>query len=195
MDELYAAGALSLVGAIPTYAGGGPQIVGNVPTYSAGAMAHAQRQAYAAGAAAAARALPNGQSLGNRVAYGANIGVQNVPERDARLWPMPCSQSGIAASATAQVTARPQVHFRPQRLIVGADGLANFVITQITCGQSNQFGQSGDIDPSSFSPTAVGTAFTFDTVEKGTDLTISVRNTDGTDPHNFLSTFWGSIVK
>lgn len=189
-DELYMAGASQIVGALPQYTGAA-QIVGSVPMYQ-----QQLRAAYAAGAAAATAQLHNTAPSGNAVAYGSHLGVNDRPPRDARLFPLPFAQTGIAASATAQVTSRPQVLFRPQRLVVASSTVqTNFLINDIRVGKDSQFVQAGSLEASVFAPNAVGVMLTFDTCQQGCDVTLVVQNTDGGNAHDFRATFFGAAVQ
>lgn len=191
-DELYAAGAAQIVGALPQYGSGA------LPQYAAGnaQIVGALQQAYAAGAAAATAKLANAPATGNQIAYGGHLGVNERAPRDARLFPLPFTQLAIAASASAVVTSRPQVLFRPQRLVIASAAVqTNFVITDIRVGKDSQFVQAGELEASTFAPNAVGVMLTFDTCTQGCDVSLAVRNLDGAAPHDFRATFFGAAVQ
>jgi hypothetical protein len=190
-DELYMAGAREIVGALPQYTGAA-QIVGTIPQYTQDHM----RQAYAAGAAAAAQQLQNAAPRGNAIAYGSNLGTNERPPRDARLFPLPFTLLAIPASATATVTSRPQVLFRPQRLVVASSAVqTNFVINDIRVGKDSQFVQAGSLEAAVFAPNAVGVMLTFDTCQQGCDVSLVVQNTDAAAAHDFRATFFGAAVQ
>jgi hypothetical protein len=100
----------------------------------------------------------------------------------------------VAASATQLVTSRPQILFRPERLIVPATVAANFNIADIRVGKNSQFVQSTPIAASSFSEVAVGTDMRLDPCLPGNDITVSVQNTDAVTAHAFAGTMYGESI-
>lgn len=190
-DELYAAGMEQIVGA--------QQIVGALPRYAAGALPQYQA-AYAAGAAAAMAQMaqggpPNAQPAGNAIAYGGALGVQQRDASQARLFPLGFTQLAVASLATVTVTSRPQILFRPQRIVIPASVGTNFVITDIRIGKDSQLVQSTELPAEIFSPTAVGVMLTLDTAQQGCDVSMSVKNTDAGSPHDFRATMFGAAVQ
>lgn len=191
-DELYAAGMEQIVGA--------QQIVGALPRYASGALPQYQA-AYAAGAAAAVAQMtaqggpPNAQPAGNAIAYGGALGVQQRDASQARLFPLGFVQLAVASLATATITSRPQILFRPQRIVVPASVGTNFVITDIRIGKDSQLVQATELPAEIFSPTAVGVMLTLDTAQQGCDVSLTVRNTDAGAPHDFRATMFGAAVQ
>jgi hypothetical protein len=206
-DEMHMAGMEqivgyeSIVGTIPQYA------AGFIPQYAAGAdlvqaaavqrgAAVAQQHAalaqhHAQMARAAGGGLPPAPST---VAYGSNIGVQQKSADKPRLYPLGFTQLAIAASGSATITSRPQILFRPQRLVVPASLSANFVLTDIRVGKDSQLVQATELPAEIFNQTAVGVMMTLDTAQPATDVALSVRNTDAVNPHDFRATMFGSAV-
>lgn len=197
-DELYAAGMEQIVGM--------QQIVGNyprtgaLPSYAAGALPQ-YHAAYAAGAAAAMAQMqngggpPNATPAGNAIAYGGALGVQQRDATQARLFPLGFVQLAVAALATATITSRPQILFRPQRIVVPASVGTNFVITDIRIGKDSQLVQATELPAEIFAPAAVGVMLTLDTAQQGCDVSVTVRNTDGAAPHDFRATMFGAAVQ
>lgn len=191
-DELYAAGMQQIVGA--------QQIVGRLPQYAAGALPQYQA-AYAAGAAAAVAQMqaqggpPNATPAGNAIAYGGALGVQQRDATQARLFPLGFVQLAVAALATATITSRPQILFRPQRIVIPTALAAFFVITDIRIGKDSQLVQATELPAEIFSPVAVGVMLTLDTAQQGCDVSLTVRNTDGAAPHDFRATMFGAAVQ
>ncbi len=190
-DELYAAGMEQIVGM--------QQIVGALPQYAAGALPQYQA-AYAAGAAAAMARMgnggpPNATPAGNAVAYGGALGVQHRDATQARLFPLGFVQLAVAAASTATITSRPQILFRPQRIVIPTSVGTNFVITDIRIGKDSQLVQATELPAEIFSPVAVGVMLTLDTAQQGCDVSLTVRNTDGANPHDFRATMFGAAVQ
>jgi hypothetical protein len=89
------------------------------------------------------------------------------------------SVATIAAAATANVTAQPQVLFRPERLVVDGTVAPSFLINQFIIGKNSQLASQGAIPASMFSPTAVGVTLKLDTAQISALITLNVTNTSG----------------
>lgn len=202
-DELYAAGLDEITG-YDAIVGNVPYAAGNVP-YAAGAQgwgngsaqqhaALAQHHANMAASASNGGGFSSQVPAGNQIAYGGQIGVAQRKSEKPRLYPLGFVQLAIAASTQVSVTSRPQILFRPQRLVIPAAIGANFVITDIRVGKDSQFVQATEIPASVFSETAVGVMMTLDTAQVANDITLTVRNTDGAAAHDFRATLFGAAV-
>lgn len=182
----------SIVGRIPQYA------AGYIPQYAAGAdaPAAAQHAALAMHHAQMARASGGGHlpPAPSTVAYGSNIGVAQRTADKPRLYPLGFTQLAVPASGSATITSRPQILFRPQRLVIPASLSANFVLTDIRVGKDSQLVQATELPAEIFTQVAVGVMMTLDTAQPATDVSLSVRNTDGANPHDFRATMFGSAV-
>lgn len=186
MDQIV--GYDSIVGSIPQYA------AGYIPQYAAGAEAqqHAALALHHANMARSAGGhLPQAPST---VAYGSNIGVAQRQADKPRLYPLGFTQLAVPASGSATVTARPQILFRPQRLVVPASLSANFVLTDVRVGKDSQLVQATELPAEIFNQTAVGVMMTLDTAQPAMDVALSIRNTDGAAAHDFRATMFGSAV-
>jgi hypothetical protein len=192
-DELYAAGLTEIVGAT--------EIVGGLPQYAAGALPQ-----YAAGAQQAyghyRHAHPHAGHLPpapSTVAYGSKIGVHEFTGTRPRLYPLGFNESGILASASSTVTSRPQIPFRPQRLVlpstVGSDDIAvNFVLSEIRVGKDSQLAQATLLPGIIFVETAVGIMMTLDTGQPANDIALSATNADTGGTHDFWAVMFGAAV-
>lgn len=206
-DELYAAGRQEIVG----YGNGGApwprpaqHVSGNLPYFAGrqeivGQLPHyaGYSAGYAAGAAAqaSAMAVPDGTPAGNAIAYGSTIGVSDRPASKARLYPIGFVQLAVPASGTVTVTSRPQILFRPQRLVVPASLAANFVITDLRVGKDSQFAQATELPAEIFSQVAVGVMLTLDTAQISNDLALTIRNIDAANPHDFRAVMLGASAE
>lgn len=85
----------------------------------------------------------------------------------------------IAAGATANVTTRPQVTFRPDRLIVAATIAASFLINDIKIGRASQFIAGVAVPAEAFTQGAFGVRMKLDTAQISQDVTLNVTNTSG----------------
>jgi hypothetical protein len=213
-DELYAAGLTEIVGVVPQYAAGGvpnyaaglTEIVGAIPQFSAGqvqaaqaAQQHAQlarQHAAAAQAAGAAAGLPSAPST---VAYGSNIGQVDYSGTRPRLYPLGFNTNGVLANGTSTTTSRPQIPFRPQRLVLpsivaGQNIAQNFVLSEIRVGKDSQLAQSTQLPGIIFVETAVGIMMTLDTGQPANDIALASINKDGANPHDFWAVMFGAAI-
>ena len=129
------------------------------------------------------------------VAYGSNLGIQSAPSSKPRLFPIGFTSGGtVAASGTVIITSRPQILFRPERLIVPSSLAANFQINDIRVGKNSQLVQASPLPASAFVETAIDTRMTLDTAQEGIDLSLNVTNTDAVTAHAFSALMFGAAV-
>ena len=88
------------------------------------------------------------------------------------------SVSTIAAGATATLTQRPQIIFRPERIVVPAAVAAFFQISDVKVGKNSQLVSAGAIPAATFAETAFGVRLKMDTVQVSQDLILIVINID-----------------
>jgi hypothetical protein len=176
----------------------GDDLVGDdlVGDYLVGAAVRRKRRArQAAGTAnpaAARKALVRKAILAKRLRNAAI--VHKRPPSRSRIQPLGFNREAIPAGETIEITARPQVLFRPHRLIVGSSIAANFMIEDVKIGRASQFAGSGAQTAEAFKDTAgAGARLNWDTCNPGVDITMTVRNFTGA-ASDFRATLFGDVV-
>src|SRR5262249_43321737 len=111
--------------------------------------------------------------------------IRTTPTKARRL-PLPLGSQSVAAAATVTISARPQVLFKPKRLLVVGAGL---LINDIKVGNSSQLVQAGSIPNEAFFNVAVDAYVDFDTVQPATDFIVVVNN-----PTGAAVTFAGVVI-
>ncbi len=104
------------------------------------------------------------------------------------------SVATIAAGASATLTQRPQIVFRPERIVVPAAVAAFFQITDVKVGKNSQFVSSGAVPAATFAETAFGVRLKMDTCQISQDLIIEVTNID-VAARRFLASMIGESVE
>lgn len=104
------------------------------------------------------------------------------------------SVATIAAGATATLTQRPQIIFRPERIVVPAAVAAFFQISDVKVGKNSQLVSAGAIPAATFSETAFGVRLKMDTVQISQDLILIVVNID-VAARRFLAAMIGESVE
>jgi hypothetical protein len=84
----------------------------------------------------------------------------------------------FAANQSANVTAQPQIPFRPERLITAVPAVT-FSINEIFIGQRAQFVTPGAVPADAFVATAVDTILKLDTASTAQNITLQVTNLTG----------------
>lgn len=104
------------------------------------------------------------------------------------------SVATIAAGASATLTQRPQIVFRPERIVIPAAVAAFFQVTDVKVGKNSQFVSSGAVPAATFSETAFGVRLKLDTVQISQDLILEVTNID-VAARRFLASMIGESVE
>lgn len=104
------------------------------------------------------------------------------------------SVTAIAAGASATLTQRPQIIFRPERIVVPAAVAAFFQINDVKVGKNSQLVSAGAIPAATFAETAFGVRLKMDTVQISQDLILIVTNFDVAG-HRFLASMIGESVE
>lgn len=104
------------------------------------------------------------------------------------------SVATIAAGAAATLTQRPQIIFRPERIVVPAAVAAFFQITDVRVGKNSQLVSAGAIPAATFAETAFGVRLKMDTVQISQDLILQVVNID-VAARRFLAAMIGESVE
>ena len=122
--------------------------------------------------------------------------VETSPGHLFRAFPLGFFKAAIAKSGNDQVSEKPQLTFRGERLILPEHvelGAANpFRITSLQVGQRNQFVSATSLFAESFFRQAVGVALELDTATIGQDITIGMQNTSGAATHDFRAVLIGT---
>lgn len=85
----------------------------------------------------------------------------------------------VAAGAAAIITTRPQVIFRPDRLVVPASIAASFLINDLRVGKNSQFVAATAVPAEAFTQGAFGVRLKLDTAQVSQDIILNVTNTSG----------------
>ncbi len=142
-----------------------------------------QRQIMAARAAALAQ---------RRVQEGAIL--QDVNPTKAREYVLGFDSTSVPGSTSANITKRPQVIFRPERVVIPSAVGIDFQVVDIKVGKNSQFGASGEVPAVVFSETSFGVRLKMDTAQVSMDVTLSVRNTNAAQ-RNFTAAIIGPAVE
>jgi hypothetical protein len=112
-------------------------------------------------------------------AAGGNVVTQREPTRSKEIPLGFDSVSTIAAAATSDVTSRPQVTFRPDRLVIPSTIAASFLVTDLKIGNKSQFASSTSLPAEVFTQGAFGVRLKMDTAQISQDVTLRVTNLSG----------------
>jgi hypothetical protein len=125
---------------------------------------------------------------GPGVAYGGQPVVQERQLRDTRALALGFYQPGIAVVSNMNVTSRPQVLFRGERLVipdspaypgqVNATQADSFLINDIKIGNKSQLVEATSLPARAFAENAVGVRLSLDTASIAQDVVIAVSNVD-----------------
>lgn len=86
------------------------------------------------------------------------------------------SVATIAAAATLSISSRPQVIFRPDRLVVPSTIAGSFLINDLRVGKNSQFVNATAVPAEAFTQGAVGVRLKMDTTQISQDIVVSVTN-------------------
>jgi hypothetical protein len=142
-----------------------------------------QRQLMAARAAALSQ---------RRVQEGAIL--RDVNPTKAREYILGFDSTAVPGSTSANITKRPQVIFRPERVVIPSAVGVDFQVVDIKVGKNSQFSASGEVPAVVFAETSFGVRLKMDTCQVSMDVTISVRNTNAAQ-RNFTAAIIGPAVE
>lgn len=100
----------------------------------------------------------------------------------------------VAAGATINITAQPQVVFRPERLVISSAIATSFLLNDFKVGKNSQFASSGAVPADAFAPTAFGVMLKCDTAQISNTLTMNVTNISA-GALRFLASVFGEAVE
>lgn len=120
--------------------------------------------------------------------------LKDVVPTKPRQYAMPLdSVATIASLATANVTTRPQVLFRAERLVI--DQNANsWLINDLRVGKNSQFVATGSQPGAAYAATAFGVRLKCDTAQISQDITLNVTNNSG-GALRFVASLFGDAVE
>lgn len=104
------------------------------------------------------------------------------------------SVANVAAGATAIITTRPQVVFRPDRLVVPASIAPSFLINDLRVGKNSQFVSATAVPAETFTQGAFGVRLKMDTAQISQDIILSVTNISA-GALRFLASMIGPAVE
>lgn len=127
-----------------------------------------------------------------RVAEGAI--VKDTSPTKAREYILGFDSTAVPGSTSANITKRPQVIFRPERVVIPSAVGVDFQVVDIKIGKNSQFTASGEVPAVVFAETSFGVRLKMDTCQVSMDVTISVRNTNAAQ-RNFTAAIIGPAVE
>ncbi len=131
-------------------------------------------------------------ALAARAAAGASV-VRSERPTESRALVIGFSSLAVAALASSTVTSRPQVLFRPTRLVVPSAVAPSFTIDDIKVGNKSQLIASGAIPAEAFAQTAFNTPLKLDTCQISMDLIVVVTNVTAAAA-DFRASMFGDAV-
>ena len=121
------------------------------------------------------------------------ISVASRPGRAARRLPLNFRYLAVPAATTVDISNRPQIPFRPERLFVQSDIAGNFEIVDIIVGNRSQFAQATPMSARIAAETSFGFDMHMDTGMVAMDVNLRVANiTDA--PSDFRATIVGTAA-
>ncbi len=119
---------------------------------------------------------------------------QYQPQKGRQLILGFSSTGTVAAGATVDIIQRPQLTFRPERVIIPAAIGANFNVADIRIGKDSQFLSAGVIPAAVFAEGAFGVRLKMDTAQIAMDIDLRVTNISA-GALNFFAAMIGDSVQ
>lgn len=127
---------------------------------------------------------------------GGGLAVKDQSPTQARELPLGFdSVTDVTKATSARITSRPQVTFRPDRLVVAAAIAEFFLIDDLKIGKNSQLTSGDSIPAEAFSNLSVGVGMKMDTANIGIDIVLSVTNIDAAADHRFNGVLIGPAVQ
>ena len=102
----------------------------------------------------------------------------------------------VVKSTSGSTTTRPQIMFRPDRLIIPGTAVGQyFLLTDVRVGKNSQFVAAQSVPALAFAETTVLGTMKMDTCPAGVDITISYSNIDAAADHRFYGALLGPAVE
>jgi len=112
--------------------------------------------------------------LRRRIQSGALL--RSVAPRSAREYAIGLGSTSIAGNSSARINVKPQLIFRPERLLVPSCLAMDFLVTDLRIGRRSQLVSKGAIPAVMFTENAFGVRLRMDTAQPSMFITISVTN-------------------
>jgi hypothetical protein len=138
-------------------------------------------------ARAQAAALAN-----RRVREGAIL--KDVQPTKSREYILGFDVTSVPGGASVNITKRPQVIFRPERIVIPSAVGVDFQVLDVKVGKNSQFTASGSVPAIVFAETSFGVRLKMDTCQVSMDVTLSVQNTNAA-ARNFTAAVIGPAVE
>lgn len=145
------------------------------------------------GAPRASKALMQRAALNRRLQQGTVL-QQYAPMKGRQLILGFSSTGTVAAGATVDIIQRPQLTFRPERIVIPAAVGANFNVSDIRIGKDSQFLSAGAIPAAVFAEGAFGVRLKMDTCQIAQDIDLRVINISA-GALNFFAAMIGDSVQ
>ena len=134
------------------------------------------------------------QALARKRVQGMAVLKKAMPDKP-RQYPLGFdSVATVAAGATSQITSRPQVLFRPERLVLSQAAAPAFLINDLIVGKNSQFAAAGTLPGDAFGPTAFGVRLRCDTAQISNDVVLDVTNISA-GALRFNAAIFGDVVE
>ena len=112
--------------------------------------------------------------LRRRIQSGALL--RSVAPRSSREYAIGLGSTSIAGNSSARIYVKPQLVFRPERLLVPSCIAMDFLVTDVRIGRKSQLVSKGAIPAVMFTENAFGVRLRMDTAQPSMFITISVTN-------------------
>jgi hypothetical protein len=144
---------------------------------------------------------PQASVGGPGMAYGGQPQVQDRALSSTRELALGFYQPGIASGTSYNVTSRPQVLFRGERLVIsdspawpgGSSQTDAFQVLDIKVGNRSQLVEATGLPARAFAENAVGVRLSLDTASIAQDVVIAVQNVDTTSA-TFRAVIFGTTA-
>jgi hypothetical protein len=141
----------------------------------------------------AQKALVERAAMERRMRQGTVL-RQYEPMRGRQLILGFASTGTVAAGATVDIIQRPQLTFRPERIVIPAAIGANFNVADVRIGKNSQFLSAGAIPGATFAEGAFGVRLKMDTAQIAMDIDLRVTNISA-GALNFFAAMIGDSVE
>lgn len=119
------------------------------------------------------------------------IDVQSRSARSPRRLALNFRSLAVPVGTTTDLSTRPQLPFRPERLFVQSDIAGNFEIVDIIIGNRSQFAQATPMSARIAAETSFGFDLHMDTAMVAMDVVLRIANITGA-PSDFRATIAGT---
>lgn len=149
---------------------------------------------YLAGAVPVRRASPAMKNALAAKKVQSGVLVKEEPPTRSYEYPVGFPVTSVTSTATAAITTRPQLVFRPERLVIDDAIAPQFQVNDLRVGKNSQFLNVNPIPGGIFRSTAVGVRLKCETAQINSDITINVTN-NSLGTLNFSGALIGAAVE